>query len=146
MNTKWTTSSQAPSETKTSLFNHYLREQEIWQRIQFCSWFPSRSACLILSCALQICVRKTHMLLILGKNKVEDSHFILSEINSKLSLDSNHTTYNHTSPKFGILVQPKCLLWRSTRLSPFVSEMTTKKQNCTFTWSGLLVHLMWVEE
>lgn len=50
--------------------------------------------------------------LILSKNKVENSYFILSEINSKLS------TYKHTGPKFGILVQPKCFLWRPTRLNP----------------------------
>lgn len=46
---------------------------------------------------------------IFSKNKVENSHFILSEINSKISLDSNHTTHNHTGPKFRILVQPKCM-------------------------------------
>lgn len=81
-----------------------------------------------------------------SKNKVENSHFILSEINSKISLDSNHTTHNHTGPKFRILVQPKCLVWRPTRLNPFVSALAVKKQNCTFPQRGLLVHLMWVEE
>lgn len=83
-----------------------------------------------------------------SKNKVENSHFILSEINSKLSLYSDHTTHNQTGPKFGILVQPKYegLHMKTYKVKSICFHNDCKKQNCTFTQRGLLVHLMEIEE